>query len=319
MLALGNELSPEEFMIRRAKHFARRIIETVAYRGDKTIAIKDIKLTVDYSERGGRRYKARSSHEEYVSPIYLEIASALDPKLIVDVGANYGFTGLIFAKKFPDAHLVLVEPSPKLCHYIEMNMRANRVKSYTLIPSICGASDDLETSFSLNPASSQDNRVIGKKGWPSIPVTTRSLGGILEQHYKSGNIFIKIDTQGFEGQVLRGANSFLQSNQNWLIKSEFAPNWLESQGTNALALLRQLLADYSVTEMPARVRFNEGALEQLFVNPLQDTQARSFVEYVRSLNGDGLGWCDLLIKPKTDSRKLAIGLPRPDTWRAQHS
>ena len=56
-------------MIRRAKHFARRIIETVAYRGDKTIAIKDIKLTVDYSERGGRRYKARSSHEEYVSPM----------------------------------------------------------------------------------------------------------------------------------------------------------------------------------------------------------------------------------------------------------
>ena len=46
--------------------------------GEKTIHIKDISLTVDYSDSGGRAYASRSSHEEYVSPLYDEIASHLD-------------------------------------------------------------------------------------------------------------------------------------------------------------------------------------------------------------------------------------------------
>src|SRR5437870_535866 len=66
---------------------------------EKTIKIKDISLIVNWSDIGGRAYASRSSHEEYVSPLYDEIASCLDPKLVIDVGANYGFTGMIFAKR----------------------------------------------------------------------------------------------------------------------------------------------------------------------------------------------------------------------------
>ena len=186
-------------MLQGIKNQVKRGLKSILfiYYGNKTIKIKDISLTVDYSDVGGRHYASRSSHEEYTSPIYDEIASCLHPKLIVDVGANYGFTGLIFAKRFPDAKVVLVEASPKLCGFLRQNFEANGIKNCEIIQAGCGDSDDTNSEFSLNPSNSLDNRVIGSDGWKSIRVPMKSLGRIIKDTYTCGNIFIKIDTQIF--------------------------------------------------------------------------------------------------------------------------
>jgi len=274
------------------KHYGEKTII------EKTIMIKDISLTVDFSDRGGRAYASRSSHDQYVSPIYDEIASYLGPKLVIDVGANYGFTGLIFAKRFPNAKIILVEASPRLCTFIQRNFEANMIKNYKVIHAVCGKSDNNKVQFSLNPLSSCDNRVIGLDGWESIQVPTKTLARIIDDTYTSGNIFIKIDTQGFEERVFSGAEDFLSKHDNWLIKTEFAPHWLKSQGTDPLEFLRLLITNFMVIETPARSRFKGDNLIKLFSEPLTINESEEFLSYVTSLDDNDLGWCDLLIKPK---------------------
>jgi len=278
----------------------KRQIKNIIFRhyGLKTITIKDINLIVDFSDDGGRAYNSRSSHEEYVSPIYKEIASLFNPKLIIDVGANYGFTGIIFAKKFPEAKLILIEPSPRLSGFIHQNFEVNNLKNYKVINALCSDSDNKEIKFSLNPNDSQDNRVVGMDGWKSILVSTVSLDRIIRENYTSGYVFIKIDTEGFEERVFSGAEAFLLNNDNWLIKAEFAPSWLKSQGTDPLFFLRNLIANYLVTEAPARYGFNNDNLENLFKKSITIEESEEFLAYVVSLNEQNLGWCDLLVKPK---------------------
>ena len=266
--------------------------------GERTLQIRDISLTVDFADAGGRMYASHLSHEEYVSPVYDAIAQCLDPRFVIDVGANYGFTGLIFAKRFPGAKVVLVEPSPRLCGFIKRNFEANGVSNYEVIQAVCGELDGIARSFCLNPVSSQDNRVIGLDGWKSVQVPTTTLDRIIADAYTSGGVFIKIDTQGFEERVFAGAAKFLSEHNNWLIKTEFAPNWLESQGTDPLEFLRFLIAKFVVVEAPARSRYKGNSLDRLFSEPLTRDEAEAFVSYVTNLSDHGLGWCDLLVRPK---------------------
>lgn len=77
---------------------------------ERTLGIGDIKLIVDFSDAGGRQYTSRAAHEEYVSTFYDQILTFLKPTLVVDVGSNYGFTGLVCAKRLPHARIVLIKP-----------------------------------------------------------------------------------------------------------------------------------------------------------------------------------------------------------------
>jgi FkbM family methyltransferase len=287
-------------MMNRIKRQVKRLLKTIPFKqnGQEEIKIKDISLIVDSSDDGGRAYAARSSHEEYVNPIYADIISYLDPHLVIDVGANYGFTGLIFAKRFRDAKIVLVEASPHLCTFIHRNFELNMMNNYEVINAICGRIDDSKGMFFFNPSNSQDNRVIGLDGWKSIQAPMKSLSRIIEEIYISGNIFIKIDTQGFEERVFSGVEDFLSKHDNWLIKTEFAPYWLKSQGTDPLEFLRTLVTNYMVIEAPARSRFKRDNINRLFSEPLSINESEDFLSYIVSLNDNDLGWCDLLIKPK---------------------
>ena len=287
-------------MLKNMKYRGERYLKAIflKYYGNRTLKIKDINLTVDFSDAGGRIYDSSWTHEEYESPLYDEIESCWNPRLVIDIGANYGFTGLISAKKFPDANVVMVEASPKLCSFIQHNFEANNILDYEVVNSICGSSEDNDSQFSLNPSFSGDNRVIGEKGWKTVSVPTKSINAIIEESYISGNVYIKIDTQGFEERVFNGAEKFLDTHNNWLIKTEYAPHWLRSQGTDPLVFLRSLILNYAVIEAPARSHFNRNNLQRLFHEPLAIDECEEFLSHVQNLDDNNLGWCDLFIKPK---------------------
>ena len=53
--------------------------------------------------------------------------------------------------------------------------------------------------------------------------------------------------------MFEGGESFLSDHDRWFIKTEFAPMWLQSQKTDPVALLRELLRCYTVYEAPGRI------------------------------------------------------------------
>lgn len=239
-------------------------------------------------------YKQRKAYEETSSLLYPLIRQA-GFEHFCDIGANYGLVGMLAAKQ--GMKVICVEADPRLIPAIVTHFAENGVSVVALVNAIAGPAASSQSRFCLNPGNTLDNRVSMPK-WESVEVPTIRVADLLAQHgFDRGKLFIKIDTQGFEEKVLQGLDSYLASHRDWAIKMEFAPQWLESQGTQPLALLNHLLARFEVVEFPERIPYGTPSFDALFAHPLKAQRAEEFLAHVRNLNYDDRGWVDLLLRP----------------------
>jgi len=265
---------------------------------NKNIRISDILFKINSLDKSGFMYEGKSSYEELNTKLYTEIQKKFNPQNIFDIGANYGFTGIVFAKVFQQAKITLVEASSNLSQYIESNLSHNITNNYEIHNAICAEISNEQREFSLNPSGSQDNRVVAvNDNWSKEVVPTISLDKLFEVN-PSNFYFIKIDTQGYEENVFNGGQAYLTKNCNWIIKTEFAPHWLESQGSNPKEFLQKLISHYNVVESPSRCRFKGDSLNDIFKQTIRNEEVEQFIEYITAHNKNGRGWCDLYIYPK---------------------
>lgn len=255
-------------------------------------------LTVDSQDKGGTYYRDPNFFGELNTPLNQYIARVLKPEICIDIGANYGFTSLITLTHNPVAKLIAVEASPKLIPFLDFNLSQDNSYSYQVINAVCNHCDNEVNRFCLNPHGSQDNRVIGVDTWQRISVPSISLDSIFQEINPDQNVYIKIDTQGSEENVFEGAK-VLKERSNWLLRTEFAPFWLHSQGTDPVNFLKKLSKDFLVYELPKRFIMKwtlPNQQEKIF-----EEDCEGFVEYLEQLaiNGKGhlIGWCDLLLLP----------------------
>jgi FkbM family methyltransferase len=259
------------------------------------IDVAGIRLTVLSHTNDANWYLQRKTFEEKASSLYTLIRQA-GFRSFVDVGANYGFISMLMRRAAPDVRILSIEADERLAELIGANFALNGLDAPTVVHAIAANVDHVEGLFSLNPKSTLDNRV-SMAPWEKRPVRMATVPALLSEHDVSGPTFFKIDTQGFEWHILQGMQALLRSRTDWMIKMEFAPDWLRSQGTEPLALLDHLCANYAVAEFPERITFNTVSLDELFRPALRREQAPAFLDYVSSLNKNGLGWVDLLVQP----------------------
>ena len=270
-----------------------------------TVQIGDIALTYRKRDSGGTHYLGRGHTEEYHSPLYPALKAAIDPAVCVDVGANYGYTGLLMRRAFPECHLTLVEPIPWLADFVAHNFAQNKVRYQWFHSAIVSASEG-RSAFGVNQSGSQDSRVVGQKGTSKIETRMVTLSKLVQHVKPDQGVYIKIDTQGWEEHVFAGGAAFLDSHNCWFIKTEFAPMWMESQGSDPVGLLRDLLDRYSVYENIGRHAWNSRHLGDVLGRPLVPGCEEAFVHYVRNLALNDRGWVDLYVVPPETRRTYAI-------------
>lgn len=267
------------------------------------LKVHDIKLGIDSDTGDFSWYQQRGVFEERVSLLY-KLIHQDEYSDFIDIGANYGFISLIMKSSSPTINIVAVEADPRLVSVIKHNLEINAVDDALVLNAIVSDTMQQHSSFSLNPKSTLDNRV-SMKSWEQVSVPSMTLDHIIANYCSSdAKLFIKIDTQGFEQFVLKGAEKSLQELNSWMMKMEFAPNWLKSQGTDPLSLLHYLCGRYEVVEAPARIPFGTCNLADLFRHPITNENTQIFLDYVVSLNQKQLGWVDLLVRPKKIKRDL---------------
>lgn len=271
------------------------------------VQIGEIALSFLKKDGGGTHYYGRVHFEEYLSPIYPLLRRALSPNVCIDVGANYGYTGLLMRRAFPSSHLTLIEPIPWLADFVKHNFESNQSRFDRFYSAIVSTPESgKRVTFGVNERSSQDSRVIPQPGWPVVETDIISLDELTSDVPETQAVYIKIDTQGWEERVFSSGRSFLQRHSRWFIKTEFAPMWLESQGTSPAALLSDLLQRYTVYEYTGRLAWNCGNLDHALGESLKPGCESAFVDYVRHLGRNDTGWVDLFVVPSADRRAFSL-------------
>lgn len=249
-------------------------------------------------EGGGGVYKSNAAYAECQDPFLERVQALLNPDWVIDIGANIGFTAIQYHRAFPNANLVVAEANPFLHEFIERNLARNGCLKYHLLDQAIGSGSSTVT-FQINTAFTSDSRVNGlKESFMEVTVNQRTLDSLAEELDITGSTFIKIDTQGYERQVLLGCSDFLERNENHLIKLEFAPFLLELNETSPEHFLEDLTKRFRVAEI-RQTRFHGDTPKDILNRQIQPTEVSAFVSYVRRLARSQEGWTDLLIAPKS--------------------
>src|SRR5205085_3237996 len=128
----------------------------------------------------------------------------------IDVGANIG-TFTIPAAKYvgSSGHVIAIEASPNVFSVLEKNVALNNAGNVQLVCAAAGASDG-DTKFYPAPV---DHFGMGSRApqFNATPITVQSvtLDSLAQSFNLSSVDLIKIDVEGFELDVLKGAGELL--------------------------------------------------------------------------------------------------------------
>lgn len=121
-------------------------------------------------------------------------------RTILDVGANRGQFALFASRRFPEAQIHMFEPVQSAAAV------ARRVVPAAILHEIALGDEDGTTTFYVHPDSDQSS-VLPIEGASKIHVPVARLDAI--PFGLESRVLLKLDVQGFEMQVLRGAGGVL--------------------------------------------------------------------------------------------------------------
>jgi FkbM family methyltransferase len=164
--------------------------------------------------------------------------------VVIDVGANLGFMSVLFSKLTgPEGRIYSFEPSPLVYAKLSEVIRANHLSNVSPYNLGCGSQ---EQSMSLyrhrnsGNASLRPDARVDRSTQQHQTVQIIKLDDFLGPKLARLN-FIKIDTEGFEDEVLLGAVGLLKRFKP-IIYIELSTQYLASSQTSV-----QLLQDYGYT------------------------------------------------------------------------
>lgn len=162
-----------------------------------------------------------------------------EDKWFVDIGAHVGTYALSFAKKGAGVHAF--ECSPRTYNFLCANVALHdldfRVKTYNVA---LGASEGTTRYFFRSPDGGGNGCLeFGKDQTnASVSVPLKRL-----DDYKLSNVgLLKIDVEGYEKQVLEGAQETLRQNQYPPFLFESWEGWRTREGLPAVELRKELFA-----------------------------------------------------------------------------
>jgi FkbM family methyltransferase len=142
--------------------------------------------------------------------------------ILMDVGANYGYYSLLWAGQNPQNQVIAFEASPKNIKPLTHNINKNRLPQSIRIEPIAVSDYTGSISFSM-----MDEE--GQTGWGGISAKPKEQDIVvpcitLDDYCKTNTItqidFLKIDVEGADTMVLRGAKNLLKNHQIKMIAFE---------------------------------------------------------------------------------------------------
>jgi FkbM family methyltransferase len=126
----------------------------------------------------------------------------------MDVGANVGALTLLMAQLSPKGEVTAVEPGPVICSRLRRNLELNPQLSSRVAVFELGLSDQPGRLFWSEDQGNRGNAGLLGAAGQSVPVVT--LDELVRQRTLSRLDFLKIDVEGMELEVIKGATASIQ-------------------------------------------------------------------------------------------------------------
>ncbi|MCC7359394.1 MAG: FkbM family methyltransferase [Anaerolineales bacterium] len=158
----------------------------------------------------------------------------------VDVGANRGLYSVVAARRVGPAGRVLAfEPSPREINYLKRNLGHNQLANVTVVAAAVGAQAgraDLLVAADGGLNSLARTEHPEQVAQSTQPVDVSALDDYLAEHSVGRVHFMKIDVEGAEAEVLRGAAGLLTGPHPPIILCEFCDATAAGFGSSGHAL-----------------------------------------------------------------------------------
>lgn len=176
-------------------------------------------LTIDI---GGNKYNITSDDDylEYIrhgfEPEMVKLFKVLanNSETILDIGANIGCTAILFGELSKNVYAF--EPSPTTFTFLEKNILKSEIKNIFPLNAGLGAERG-ESTLTFPPTFRAggfvSNQTQASVGHTVEKIVIRQLDEVVNSLDLQAIDFIKIDVEGFEGHVLRGAKKTLSSHR----------------------------------------------------------------------------------------------------------
>ena len=150
--------------------------------------------------------------------------------VVLECGAHHGCTAILLSRWVGEAgKVVCFEPMPDNCEIIRKNIALNQLQNVTLVPAAVGESQGTVTIDASSNAAVKTSR-------HGIPVTQTFVDAY--EHLRP--TVLKIDVEGFEHHVLRGASKVLATRPR--IALELHPDHLAQYGSSMEEIMTLLRA-----------------------------------------------------------------------------
>lgn len=166
--------------------------------------------------------------------------------VFVDVGANVGLFTVGAARKVGSTgKVVSIEPSPTVFPYLERNIALNRLSNVISVSVGLSDRNQNDVAFFQAPA---DHFGMGSLApqfdQPPSSISVRTLDSLLAENCFEDVAVLKVDVEGHEASVFRGAQRLLRSANPPVVVFEFC-DWAESRFPNSYAgEAQEILMDF---------------------------------------------------------------------------
>lgn len=159
---------------------------------------------------------------------------------VVDVGANVGECALNFARRVGPAGRVLsFEPGPVARSKLKRNIALNAFANIEVLDFGLGEAAATVSLCTPAPRNRGGNRILEKPVGDYVNIQVRSLDEFIEERGIERVHLMKVDVEGFELRLLRGARRTIAKSRPKLFV-EVSDGLLRGSGTSASELLKTI-------------------------------------------------------------------------------
>jgi FkbM family methyltransferase len=185
---------------------------------------------------------------------------------IIDIGANIGYYALLESQLVAKGHVYAIEPVPENYNLLQKNIDLNECKNISTYNFAIGNVNGFLDMYVYDKCNwSSFTRIPDQNIVNIIQVPIMTLDAFIESHVSSHPCFIRMDVEGFEYEILKGALTTLRTICPLIICIEMHP---------------QLMSEDKVAECIHLMKDNRFCVKSIFL----EMDSPSDFKYIHLIN-----------------------------------